>query len=606
MYRSMLLGWTVIVGFTAGVTAADHTGVDLAQLSGWEIVVAPDAPPCEAYIAEEFRSIFAEASGIELPIVTAPKRADRLVLIGASKSLADSDAGFNIAAMGPEELRIVVHDKLIAIAGGPPRGTLYGVYTFLEDYVGVRFLTADHTHIPKLPQKAVIGPLERSYVPPLSFRWSYYGETNRSPMFAARLRVNTVGGDARFGGTTGQSLINHSFVYQLPVGKYGKEHPEYFALRNGTCWSDGNWQPCLTNANVLKIVAEAVLADLKAHPGKENISVSQNDCPYNCICPNCKAIDDREGTSMGSLLEFVNAIADTVAKEHPTVKVGTVSYSYTINPPKKLKPRPNVQIQFCTIGACMIHPINDPTCEYNVPYCKYIHEWGKLTKNIFIWNYNTNFQNYLLPCPNLRVIEPNIRYFLSHGAKGIFMQAAGNSIGAELSDLRNYLIANLLWDPTRSGQRLQDEFLDLHYGRAAQPIRRFINMYHDHCQQKRLHRTATGVSRAADYAIDETITAAAMDAFAEALALAENEAVKSRVEKASICAYRAAIESAWELPGGKRPLEASQAYKLRPLVKRLFALCDKFKVSMFAEGTTIEQAKQQIRGNLGLAQDEAF
>ena len=131
-------------------------------------------------------------------------------------------------------------------------------------------------------------------------------------------------------------------------------------------------------------------------------------------------------------------------------------------------------------------------------------------------------------------------------------------------------------------------------------------MYHDYCQQKGLHRTATGVSRAADYAIDETITAAAMDAFAEALVLAENDAVKSRVEKASICAYRAAIESAWELPGGKRPLEASQAQRLRPLVKRLFALCDKFKVSMFAEGTTIEQAKQQIRGNLGLAQNEAL
>ena len=132
----------------------------------------------------------------------------------------------------------------------------------------------------------------------------------------------------------------------------------------------------------------------------------------------------------------------------------------------------------------MIHPINDPTCEKNAQFCKDMDEWGKLTNNIFIWNYNTNFSNYLLPCPNLRVIEPNVRYFVASGAKGVFMQAAGNSTGAELSDLRNYVMANLLWDPSRSGQKLADEFLDLHYDKAAPPIRRFINMYHDHCESQ--------------------------------------------------------------------------------------------------------------------------
>ena len=305
-------------------------------------------------------------------------------------------------------------------------------------------------------------------------------------MLAARLRVNTVGGEAKYGGTTGQSLISHTFGSQIPTGKYGQEHPEYFALRDGKRLSDvkDDWsqgEPCLTHPDVLKIVTEAVLAELKAHPEKENISVSQNDNDKNCLCPNCQAIDDREGTPMGTLLEFVNAIADTVAKEYPTVKVGTLSYWYTRKPPKTIKPRPNVQIQLCSIECCMIHPINDPTCEKNVQFCQDMDEWGKLTENIFIWNYNTNFSNYLLPCPNLRVIEPNIRYFVAHGAKGIFMQAAGNSTGAELSDLRNYVMANLLWDPTRSGQQLIDEFLDLHYGKAAPPIRQFINMYHDHC-----------------------------------------------------------------------------------------------------------------------------
>lgn len=605
MIRALLIGWIMLIGISPEAMSVEQQGVDLASMAGWDIVVAPDAPPADAYAAQEFQTLFKAASGIELPIVTVHKGSGQNVFIGTSQMLSDAGLGFHEAVMGSEEFRIVARNDVIAIAGGQPRGTLYGVYTFLEDYVGVRFLTADHTHVPRLPPQEMVGPVERTYAPPLSFRWSYYGETNRSAMLAARLRINTISGDAKYGGTTGQSLINHTFGAQIPSSVYGRQHPDYFALRDGKRLADvsDDWtkgQPCLTQPDVLKIVTEAVLNDLKAHPDKENISVSQNDNTKNCQCPNCQAIDEREGTPMGSLLEFVNAVADRVATDHPNVKVGTLSYWYTRKPPKSIKPRPSVQIQLCSIECCMLHAINDLSCEKNVQFCKDMDEWSKLTENIFIWNYNTNFSNYLLPCPNLRVIEPNIRYFVDNGAKGIFMQAAGNSTGAELSDLRNYMMANLLWDPTRSGQKLMDEFLDLHYGPSAPPIRHFINTYHDHCASKEIHRNCFG--SAAHYAIDQEISAAAMQAFNQALALTDNDVFRQRVEKASICAYRAAIEPAWTVRGGK--LSAEQIDILRPLVKRFFELCTAFGVPMFSEGTTIAQAEQRLRTNLGIPESE--
>lgn len=593
----------------AGIPAAHGQGLNLARLAGWDIVLDEQAAPAEVYAAGEFRALFARASGIELPIVHSTDRPDRHIFVGAGRAMRASPAGFSVEDFGPEEFRIVVREDGVIIAGGRPRGTLYGVYTFLEDYVGVRFLTADHTHVPRLPADARIGPLDRSFSPKLSFRWSYYGETNRDPAFAARLRVNTIEGDPKYGGRTGQSLINHSFGRQIPLAKYGREHPEYFALRDGKRLSEGanDWfdtEPCLTNPDVLRIVTDAVLADLKAHPEKENISVSQNDNDKHCLCPNCKAIDEREGTPMGTLLTFVNAVADAVAKEHPNVKVGTLSYWYTRQPPKTLKPRPNVQIQLCSIECCVVHPINDPTCEKNVRFCGDMAAWGRLTDQIFIWNYNTNFTNYLLPFPNLRVIEPNIRYFVEQGAKGIFMQAAGNSTGAELSDLRNYVIANLLWDPTRSGAKLVDEFLTLHYGPAAPPIRRFINLYHDHAERTGVHRNCFG--RAVDYGIDEHIARAAMEAFDEALRLADDDAVvQARVEKASICALRAAIDPLWEAPEGQKP-EPATVERLRPLVRRIFELCEKYDVPRWGESMTTDQARQRLRNRLGLREGEAF
>lgn len=608
MPRLAMAAVVAFLGLAAGEAGAiEPQAVDLAQLAGWDIVLADDATPAETYAADEFRAHFAKAAGVELPIVKTVDRPDRHVFIGPGKLMQASPVGFGVEAMGGEDLRIVARDKLISIAGGRPRGTLYGVYTFLEDYLGVRFLSVDHTHIPKLPAKVEVGPIDRTYQPKLNFRWTYYGETNRNPAHAARLRVNTVTDDPKYGGKTSQLLIGHTFGTQIPSAKYGQEHPEYYALRGGKRLASGNdWyesQPCLTNPDVLKIVTESVLAELRADPARENVIVGQNDNVQYCQCPNCKAIDDREGTQMGSLLTFVNAVADAVAKEYPKAKVGTLSYQHTRKPPKALKPRPNVQIQLCSIECCQVHPINDPTCPLNVSFCADIEGWGRLTDQIYIWNYNTNFSNYLLPHPNLRVIEPNVRYFFSQGAKGIFMQAAGGNVGAELSDLRNYIMANLIWDPTRTGEKLRDEFLDLHYGQAAPPIRRYIEAYHDHVTSKGLHRNCYG--SAADFLIDEHIAKLALDAFAEALKLADDDAVRARVEKASICAYRAAIDPVWDLPGGK-PLDAATAQRLRPLVRRLFELIAKYQVPEWNEGGPVDGARQRIRAHLGLKEGEEF
>ncbi|MHC4167030.1 MAG: DUF4838 domain-containing protein, partial [Planctomycetota bacterium] len=575
MFRYVL---SVIISMNAfalcSVSASVRRGVNLATLANWDIVIAENASPSEVYAAEEFQSHFAQAGNIHLPITSQGDQevsGQRHIFIGSNLAMLASEVGFSTDGFGEEDFRIIVRDDNIAIAGRPQagaRGTLYGVYTFLEDYVGVRFLAVDHTHVPPIGTWCVVGPLDRFYHPPLRFRWSYYGETNRDPTFAARIRVNTVAGDEKLGGKTGLNLINHTFYRYLSSQEYGKEHPEYFALVEGERMLEmggGGPELCLTNPDVLDIVTDSVLDTLGKNPGMENISVSQNDNNKYCRCSRCAAIDEREGTPMGSLLTFVNAVADDVVKEYPDVMVGTLSYWYSRKPPRTIKPRPNVQIQLCSIECCVLHPINDPECQKNVQFCQDLANWGKICSNISIWNYNTNFSDYLLPCPNLRVIESNIRYFVANNAMGIFMQAAGNALGAELSDLRNYVMANLLWDPTKSGERLANEFLDLHYGRGAEPIRRLINLTHENALASGLHPNCFG--KAKDYAIDENITQAGLDAFAEAMGLAENDAVRARVEKASICAYRAAIEPVWH-SRGKSPIEPALAKRMQPLVRR--------------------------------------
>jgi hypothetical protein len=586
--------------------AAEPQPVDLAGLDGWDIVIAQDAIASEKYAAEELQRHVALATGQQLPIVTATDRADRHVYVGAGDAMRASKLGFSVEGFGPEDLRIVIRDDAMVLAGGRPRGTLYAVYAFLEDFYGVRFLTADHTHVPKANSPHLAGPADRTYHPPLEMRWAYYGEVNRNPEFAARLRVNTVGNDDRLGGRSSQHLISHSFLHQIPTAKYGEQHPEYFALRDGKRLAQVandafDSEPCLTHPDVLEIVTRSVMDQIQSHPQAGNVSVSQNDNAKYCQCPQCAAIDEREGSPMGSLLTFVNAVADRVAENHPDVKVGTLSYWYTRKPPRTIRPRPNVQIQLCSIECCMIHPINDPNCPRNVEFCRDMNEWGKICDEIYIWNYNTNFQNYLLPCPNLRVIEPNIRYFVDNHAKGAFMQAAGNAMGAELSELRAYVISQLLWDPSRRGDALIEEFLRLHYGPAAAPIRAFIERVHDRAETSGAHRNCFGHLR--DYGLDDSDAQAGLDAFARALELAESDAVRARVEKASICAYRAALEPVWY----RREACDDPALidRLRPLAKRFFELCEQYQVDRPQEtGADIAGVRDRLRAVLGMGADE--
>ena len=380
-------------------------GVNLAEMMGWDIVVAEDAIASEHYAAKEFQTFFSQASGITLPIVGCSSGAGKHVFIGASGAMRASDAGFEVAKFGDEDFRIVVRDQVIVIAGGRPRGALYGVYTFLEDYLGVRFLTAEHNHVPSVGDWRVVGPVDRFYHPPLEYRLSFYGETCANQAFAVRLRNNGMEIDAKLGGRSKQRGINHSFYTQIPASRYGKDHPEYFCEIDGKRLGEVSndklgIQPCLTNPEVLRIVTDAVISDIESNPQYSSISVSQNDNSNYCRCSACRAIDEREGTPMGSLLSFVNAVADEVAKVHPEIKIGTLAYWYSRKPPKTIKPRDNVQIQLCSIECSMLQPISDPDCMLNVSFCKDFQEWSRICDDIRIWNYTTNFSSYLFPCPN--------------------------------------------------------------------------------------------------------------------------------------------------------------------------------------------------------------
>ena len=551
-------------------------GVDLARLDGWNIVVADDAIASEIYAAEEFQEFFRKASGLKLPIVHKITRWDKHVFIGPGKILRASPVGFSIDDLGPEDLHIVVSDNNIAIAGGGPRGTLYGVYTFLEDYLGVRFLTADHTHVPLVGESRLIGPLDRVYRPSfVNYRHAAYKAPHQYPVFAVRTRNNATHDEPRFGGNSPFGNTNHSFYRQVHLGEYAKEHPEYYALWGGKRTIESmNGHLCLTNPDLIPIVTKAVLKVIQQPycVGRRNFSVSQNDTRWQyCQCDKCAAIDAAEESHMGALLKFVNTVADEVARTYPDVEIGTLAYGFSRKPPKTIKCRPNVQVNLTTMMRCHLHLLTDRNCPPNVQFLRELKGWSRICKNLYFWDYHFGAGHSLLPYPDLFMMKPNVNTLVAHGVKGVFMQFDYQLPTAELSDLRHYLMSRLLWNPKLNDREVVDEFLDLHYAEAAPPIRRFISLVHNHYRDVRIHHANWLTDK---FPVDKAVAKAGLKLFAEAMRLAQSNEVKARVERASICAHRAAIDPICRLKKDAA-IDPALAERMRPLVKEFFRLCDK-------------------------------
>jgi hypothetical protein len=194
----------------------------------------------------------------------------------------------------------------------------------------------------------------------------------------------------------------------------------------------------------------------------------------NCTCSECKAIDDREGTPMGSILTFINQVAE----RFPEKTISTLSYQYTRRPPKCMRPRDNVSIMLCAIECGRALSLADSPHDCDRRFVQDVVDWSKICSNLSIWDYCVNFVHLMAPNPNLRVQQANIRFFRDHRVRGYFAQGS-REVGGDLCELRNYLIAKLCWNPDANVEAIIDDFVDGYYGPAAGPIRRYLALLHD-------------------------------------------------------------------------------------------------------------------------------
>lgn len=424
-------------------------------------ILLPSAPTeNERKAADVLQRYLLEISGAALPVISADQHRSRYeIVLGQNDRLDDLALRINFNSLGEDGFAIKTDSLRLIIAGGADKGTLYGVYTFLEKYLGCRMYSPTVRIIPRRTRIA-LGQIDEIQVPAIGFRDTHY----RVTWDAEYTDWHKLDHDES-GRRTDWGMWVHTFNTLVPPDVHFKEHPEYYAMVRGKRIPT---QLCLTNPAVLQITIQNLRKLIAANPKAKYWSVSQNDNRDYCTCDKCKSIDEREGSPSGSIIDFVNQVAD----QFPDKMISTLAYEYGRRAPRTLKPRDNVNIMLCSIEINRDKPITQDST--SVGFATDVKEWGKIARDIIVWDYVIQFNHLVSPFPNLHVLQPNLQFFAENGVSAMFEQG-NREVGGEFAELRAYLISKLLWNPYENVDTLMNDFLQGYYGAAAGPIREYID-----------------------------------------------------------------------------------------------------------------------------------
>lgn len=409
--------------------------------------------------------------------------------------------------MKPEEARWSVDPKAVYLYGNDERGkgTLFAVYGFLEDELGIRWVepgdvgiayqkqsplkleSGEFHWIPQLVYRSIRQGLRKQKLPRPSKNYpetdaflisdeAFLAKVDDTIQWRARMRM----GGLRPGGS-------HAFAKWWE--KYGKTHPEYFALNKfgkrepvplGKAeQTDAFVKICPSNPKV----AEQVIADwLPTKDRTAMVDVGVNDGSENfCKCEACQALDvPKEGEKPMTHLtdryvHLANEVAREARKHRPDAYAAMYAYLATLYPPRKLKLEPNIVVQLV--------PYIDPL---DVDVVKeHLEGWKNAgaTKVAFRPNYHPKYMTTILP---LGIEKQMFDVFQVAVANGCISAEYDSLVeNWPVTAVTDYILAHAMSDPSKPFEYWEDHYCK-GYGAAADEVKEYFRFWRNEVWEKRL------------------------------------------------------------------------------------------------------------------------
>lgn len=391
-------------------------------------------------------------------------------------------------------------------------GTLFAVYNLLEDQFGVRWICPGDAGIAYQPQSVFTLKEERSgWKPALQQREirSGYGYNNSYYKKAmadipqgfqiSEQEFNKQAEDVRVWlkrMRMGRSIVlNYGHAFTDWWEKYGKAHPEYFALNEkGLREPLHDKQPdrikmCVSNPDLPGAVAQEWNKKRNTETGRilyETISVCENDSAGYCTCPNCRKLDV-EGQYSSSVLGgpgkkeismtdryvfFSNAILAESKKIDPQVKAVMYGYSDYEQPPVRENVNPDVIVGFV---PSMLNSTSDVDAFYK--------KWqAKGVKQMFL-RPNDQHCNTGLPTGFEKQMFDHFQTGIKNGIIGTDYDSLHNYW--PVSGIADYILAKAHVAPEKPFEYWENEYCSA-FGPAGDDVKEYFAYWRDNIWEKRL------------------------------------------------------------------------------------------------------------------------
>ncbi len=558
-------------------------------------IVLPASPTStERIAADELAKYLAQISGATFAITDDTSEAsDAEIVVGFGARTERLLAGYDYGELGHDGFIIKTVGRSLILAGGKKRGTMYAVYAFLEDTLGCRWWTPQEELVPQRDTIDVL-PIDRTDIPKFISRDTLcISNREGGNHWPIKHKLNGTGSAVtdEEGGKVRIYPGGHSFSALIDPKEHFDAHPEWFAMIDG---ERRPYQLCTSNEKVVQRCIETVKRWIVEQPDIDIFSVSQDDGPGYCHCPECLAIYEEEGmpyrpNPMGAQLRLANRVAEAIEDDYPDKLIHTLAYFFTVHPPSKTKPRKNVLIRLCDYESCMSHPLED--CAYPVAaeqsyptrFVNLVRQWGDLSDNVFVWDYLTNFHNYLQPMPNFHVMQKDMQFFARHNVVGMYMQSCyGSGAKGDFQDLRNYLSAKLMWDADIDYDACMDEFLAFYYGPSAGAVLKgWIQFMERYVTENKIHFGMYFPPNSRLFTKEFLDAGEAIISHAERIA--ENETYRQRVHYELLAiTYVRLQRTPMDAPGRQERIEA------------FLAEMDAYDVASLNEGQPIETTRESM------------
>ncbi|MGN1077665.1 MAG: DUF4838 domain-containing protein [Candidatus Gallimonas sp.] len=458
-------------------------------ITHYAILISENAKVNERTAATEFYTLFKEATGVTLDIVSDQdvswSETAEYISFGEN-AFADASGVTTTEEVKGNGYIIKTAGKSIIVKGGQSIGTLFGAYELLNQLFGYMCYAVDCYYIDRGVKDVRFCEYDILDNPDIDQRLANYGVIYNSPELAHKLRFQLQYAEVYLNPTR----AFHNTLEYLPKDQFIGEHSKWY--------STGGDQLCYTAHGdetefdaMVDAMADALKPYIEAEPEKRIITVTQEDIYSWCECETCSALRAYYGTDAASNIIFVNAVAEKIEQwlkeSYPgrDLTIATFAYHRSENPPavkdadgkwhpidQKVVARDNVTILYAPLVLMEFnHSVED---EENSTIKDILEGWEACTSHIAVWNYQTHFISYFMPYDTFAVCREQYKRYIDLGASWIFDQGQqnnGNSTG--FSMLKIYLNSQWGWDVNRDYTTLVDNFFENYFGKKDGAMRTF-------------------------------------------------------------------------------------------------------------------------------------